>query len=83
VTHHDIIRAALPKASDGLCEHILWSRTPYPCARSTPRELYRAASQIRRAASHGRSLCDFCERLAIDGGWCCEQCKAMIKNVNV
>lgn len=74
-----VIRAAIPDATADLCEHILWERTPYPFAKLTARDIYRAASRFKRATTNGRRLCDWCDNLAVDG-YCCISCAAALKN---
>lgn len=73
----DVIRAAIPGADDDLCEHVLWSRTPFPIEAPDARSLYRAADRVQRAARSGRRLCDFCDRDAA-GRWCCDGCAAAL-----
>lgn len=73
MTPADCIRAAIPDASDELCGHIIWGRTPYPFMKLTARDFYRAASRFKRAGDHGIRLCDFCDNVAIDG-WNCQPC---------
>lgn len=78
---HTIVRAAIPGATDELCSHILWGRTPFPCGAITVRSLYRAASAWRRAGEHGIQLCDLCHRKT-DGGWTCARCAAALARCN-
>jgi len=73
MTPADCIRAAIPGASDDLCEHIVWGRTPFPFAKLSARDFYKAASRFRRAADHGIKLCDLCDNIAVDG-WTCQAC---------
>ena len=70
----DIIRAAIPDATDGLCDHVLWGRTPFPFGRLSVRDIYKAASSYRRANEHGLVLCDFCHRV-VDSGNVCQTCR--------
>lgn len=79
MTPAQIIRGAIPDASDALCEHILWGRTPYPCGQITAKSLYRAASRLRRAAESGRHLCDFCDNLAEAGSDLCGDCASVLR----
>jgi hypothetical protein len=74
LTTADCVRAAIPDASDDLCNHIIWGRTPYPFMKLTARDFYKAASRWRRAAEHGIRLCDFCDRLAAGDSWTCNPC---------
>jgi hypothetical protein len=76
---HEIVRAAIPTASDELCSHILWGRTPFPFTSLTARDLYRAASAYRRAADQGLTMCDMCHRLATPGTWLCASCREALK----
>lgn len=76
MTPQQIIRGAIPQADEAICEHILWGRTPFPFAKVTAREIYKAADRFRRAGAHGIHLCEFCDRPAVDG-WNCEKCKAL------
>jgi hypothetical protein len=75
---HQIDRAAIPTASDELCSHVLWGRTCFPFGAVTPRDLYRAADRYRRAAEHGKQLCDMCDRLEVHGTWMCAQCRSAL-----
>ena len=80
----DIVRAAIPDASDELCNHVLWGRTAFPFVQLTARDLYRAASAFWRAQERGNQLCDMCHRLEQPGRWLCVKCdKAMTPNVGV
>lgn len=73
MTPADCIRAAIPEADDALCDHIVWGRTPFPFAKLSARDFYRAASRFKRAQDRGVRLCDFCDNIAIDG-WNCNAC---------
>lgn len=79
MTPAEIIRAAIPGATDSDVEHVLWGRTPFPFAPLTARSLYRAASRFRRATAHGISLCDFCDRIAQPGDWVCSSCRDALR----
>lgn len=63
-TPSDIIRAAIPGASDDVCQHVLWGRTPFPFKKLTARDIYKAASGYIRSARRGTYLCDHCHRIA-------------------
>ena len=76
-----IIRAAMPSASDADCEHVLWGRTPYPVGSVTARSLYLAASRYRRACANGIRLCDFCDNVAVGDEWACRHCLAAMNRV--
>lgn len=71
----DVIRAAIPGASDELCEFIVWERTPAPVGAITARSLYKAADRFRRAEDNGIRLCEMCDRIARDGHYLCAECK--------
>jgi len=73
-----IIRGAMPDASDSMVEHIVWGRTCLPFGKVTARDLYRAASRVRRAADKGRMLCDLCDNLADGDRYTCARCKAAL-----
>lgn len=70
----DVIRAALPSATDTDCEYVLWNRTAYPFKKLTARDIYKAASRTRRAGANGIQLCDHCDNRA-DDGWECKPCR--------
>jgi hypothetical protein len=72
---YDVIRAAIPDASDQLCDFILWDRTYFPLGAVTPKDLYRAAARWRRAAERGIVLCELCDRIAVTGRWTCKRCE--------
>lgn len=78
LTTYDCVRAAIPDASTELCEHIIWERTPYPFAKLSARDFYRAASGFRRAGANGIRLCDWCRRPALDG-WTCKPCDERLR----
>lgn len=71
-----IVRAAIPDATDEVASHILWGRTAYPfCGPDDfARTLYRAASGWRRACDHKLRLCDLCNRVAAPESWTCTSC---------
>lgn len=74
VTTHDAIRAGWPGATDEDCDHILWSRTPYPMGKITARSLYKAAHGFFRSNKNKRGLCDTCDGLALPGLHQCPKC---------
>jgi len=76
-----IIRAAIPDATDEVCEWILWERTPFPVGAISARSVYRAAARVRRAAAGKKRLCELCDRLAEPGKWICHRCKDAISRV--
>ena len=78
MTPAQIIRAAIPAADEGLVDHIMWARTPFPCGRVTAQSIYRAASRWRRAGERGVELCEMCDRLAASGSYTCAVCTAAL-----
>lgn len=71
----EIVRAAIPDASDDDIEHVLWARTPFPVGQVSPQSLYRAASGWDRAGKHGLQLCDHCHNVVAPGRqFECEAC---------
>jgi hypothetical protein len=79
MTPYEIIRKAIPGASDGLCEHVLWGRTPFPCGAITARSLYSAARRVKRAADHGHELCDLCDNVVTGDGFACDSCLSILE----
>jgi len=77
-----IVRCAIPEASEGLADHILWGRTPAPCIPLTAKILYHAASRWKRAEQHGLTLCECCDRLAVTDRSLCAPCAAALERVN-
>ena len=75
MTPLDVCRAAVPGCDEAFTEHVLYGRTPFPMRPVSVRELYRAASRVRRATAQGLKLCDLCDRIATDG-WQCDECTA-------
>ncbi len=75
---NDIIRAAIPDASEATCEYILWGRTPFPVGKITAKSVYRAAARIRRCSERGIKLCDFCDNIAEKGRWACVRCNEVL-----
>jgi hypothetical protein len=82
----DVIRAAIPGASDELCEHVVWGRTPFPFSGATKdqaiRILYRSASGFHRANVKGTRLCDHCERVTDGKSFICDRCRSSINRAN-
>jgi len=76
----EIIKAAIPGASDALCEHIVWGRTAYPFAQITAKGFYQAASRYKRAHDHGFSLCDCCDRKVDRGHSVCPSCDKALRS---
>ncbi len=75
---NEIIRAAIPDASEAMCEYILWERTPFPVGKITAKSLYRAAARTRRCSERGIKLCDFCDNIAVEGRWACVRCNEVL-----
>lgn len=75
----DVIRAAIPDADENLCEHVIWGRTPYPCRALSAKDIYRAAHRLKRATDAGRRLCDWCDRLAVQGS-ICNTCRSALRS---
>lgn len=80
MTAEEVIRAAIPDASEALCEHIVWARTPAPCAPLTAQSLFKAAARWKRAELHGLTLCEFCDRLAVADDSLCARCSAALRS---
>lgn len=77
MTPAEVVRAAIPGASDGLVEHIVWGRTPFPCGPITTRSLYDAARRWLRAGKSGKQLCELCDRVVTPPEeWTCDRCLA-------
>lgn len=79
----DVVRAAIPDADEDLVSHIVWGRTAFPFVKLTARSLYAAASRFRRANDSGKTLCDMCDRLAIDESFICADCSAAIASAQL
>lgn len=75
----DIVRAAIPQADIELAREILWERTPFPCGAVSARDLYRAASRLRRTKAQGVYLCDWCDRLVGDTPGLCLRCSKALR----
>lgn len=78
----DVIRAAMPDATDADCEFVLWERTPFPFERMTARKLYKAASGLVRAGKSGIVLCDLCSRKADFDRFTCKPCAVALKRAD-
>lgn len=75
MTPIQVVQLAIPDASDELCDHILWARTPFPCGAITAQSLYKAARSWDRAQAKGIELCDFCHnRVPAGQRFLCERC---------
>ena len=70
----EIIKNAIPGATDEICEFVLWARTPFPCGGITAKELYQSASRFKRATNNGLRLCDMCDRIAMPKRCVCRKC---------
>ncbi len=78
-TAAEIVRAAIPDATEATCEHVLWGMTPFPCGSVFPKQIFRAASRLRRAEANGVRLCDHCDQMAMLGEWLCTGCDAGLR----
>jgi hypothetical protein len=76
----EIIRNAIPEATEDLCEYILWNRTAYPFEGLTAKCVYKAASRFKRAGERGIQLCDFCDRRAMLGKSVCKRCDTALRS---
>jgi len=74
----EIVRAAASDADQEFAEHILWSRTPFPFGKVTPKQIYKAASRVRRAAANDIALCDWCDQRAADEDSVCANCRSAL-----
>lgn len=77
MTFEQVIRAAMPDASEAVVDYVLWGRTPFPMGKVSARDLYQAAARFRRACISGHQLCELCDRVAADG-WICARCNAAL-----
>ena len=75
-TAAEIVRAAIPDATDATCEHVLWGMTPFPVGCVLPKQIFRAASRLRRAEANGVRLCEHCDQRAMPDEWYCRDCGA-------
>ena len=75
-----IIKAAIPDADETVCDLILWERLPYPFAKLTAKDIYKAAHRFKRVAAKGGRLCDFCEKLVERDNRTCDICKNSLSN---
>ena len=78
-TAAEIVRAAIPDASEADCEHVLWGMTPFPFGRVFPKEIFRAASRLRRAGANGVRLCEHCDQQSSPDDRVCEKCAAALR----
>lgn len=75
----EIIKNAIPEATEELCEYILWGRTPYPCGEIDARSLYKAAYRVKRAHDKGNRLCEFCDRIVTTQRMACTRCDKALR----
>ena len=66
----DIIRKAIPDASEELCDFIIWGRTAFPAGPLTAKLLYQAAARYQRAEANHRVICEFGDNLATKESLC-------------
>lgn len=78
----EIIRAAIPNATEELAEEILWGRTPFPIGRVSAKDLYKAASRFERAAKNEIALCDFCNNKVTGVYAVCDSCNKALNPEN-
>ncbi len=79
---YSVIRAAIPAASDDLCEFILWERTPFPVGRLDAKSLFKAASRMKRAAANKVMLCDMCNNKVTPPESSCPRCKDVLQRIS-
>lgn len=77
MTFIEVIRKAIPAASEELGHYILMCRTAFPFDRMSARELYRSARRFDRAHKNKVRLCDFCDNRAETGDLCHRCAKAL------
>lgn len=82
MTPNEIVRTAIPNASDGLVDHILWGRTSFPFTKINAKMLYKSATGFKRATDNKLTLCDMCDNIAITGKYICTKCLTSIRRVN-
>lgn len=75
-----IIRAAIPTASEELCGFILWEKTPFPMGRVSARKLYKAASTYKRACDNDIQLCDLCDNKVTHHKFTCDKCYGFLRS---
>lgn len=80
---YQIIRAAIPDASDMTCEHVLWGRTHFPFAPLSAQYLYKRASGYYRAGKHDIRLCEFCDNRAKRRKFVCHKCDKALRTTAV
>lgn len=80
MTPQQIVRAAIPGATDEQCDYVLWSRTPFPIGRISAQSLYKAASRVRRAYEHNRVLCECCDNEITHGEYLCSRCSGALSS---
>ena len=76
-TYATVIQAAILGADEELCDHILWERTPFPCASIPAKKLYKVASTFGRAIKNNIILCDWCNHRVQAGDFTCNRCTDM------
>jgi hypothetical protein len=76
----EVVRKAIPNASDELVDFIVWNRTPYPIGRVTAESLYKAADRFERARRKGIYLCTFCDNKVENiKQMTCKRCEESLK----
>lgn len=74
----DIVRCGMPGATDDDVEHVIWERTPFPCAPVSARSTYVAARRLYRPNCNGVVLCDHCDNKTERGELVCGKCAAAL-----
>ena len=60
-------------------EFILWQRTSFPFSKITAKEFYKTCFRELRCKNKKIQLCDFCNRVAMNGDCVCEICNKILK----
>lgn len=79
MTIDEIIKNAIPDATDELCERIILTRVPYPMGAMTAKSLWKAAYRHKRATEKGLRLCDLCDGIVAPGKSVCEKCDRALR----
>lgn len=74
-----IIKAAIPSATDELINYIVWGRTPFPFGPVSAKHLYKAASGYQRAMANNISLCELCDNKVPTGEYTCDRCESVLE----
>lgn len=81
-TAFEIVQEYFPEATEDFVEYLVWHRTSYPAGSisgSYEQDLREACIAFKEAKEKGITLCDFCNKEALQGKSFCAECEEALK----